>query len=528
MNILENQQLAESVDGIYIDLEAQILQNIARHLQGWEQPIDTDRWLLQKLAEIGKLNQENIRLIAKMSGLSQTAAERMLNDAAQDAINNMEPGLRYMARCGLAGEAVSADKSKNVKRAVNGFHKQAKDTLNMCNTNMLHKASEKYRDLVQNIAREAWNILNSGAGGVVSGVEARQQAVRRCIRQLNDKGIPAFVDKRGREWTPEAYVNMAMRNTARSTAEEVQDARIRDAGCNLIQIDSHSGARPKCAKDQGKIFDLNNGSGYTEDLHGKRIRYYPWKSSSYGEPDGILGINCRHHKWPFIPGVNVQRYFPTEDMDANDKLYKQTQVQRALEREVRKQKRECMMLDAAGDQEGFEEASVKLKRTENKLKYYVKDTPGLHRRTDREQVVGFDKRLSAEAVASNKAYTKAMQTDTIKLKDTYIVKKLSAKGKNYKVVDKMTGVEYEFSPGTRIQDSEVFAGKGTRHPLHEGVAEGLTEQYGGRVSDWQHAKGFGTLLDPDTGEELEAEVHWFQAKDVGKVKFKVKEWLDEG
>ena len=143
-------------------------------------------------------------------------------------------------------------------------------------------------------------------------------------------------------------------------------------------------------------------------------------------------------------------------------------------------------------------------------------------------MVGFDKRLSAEAVASNKAYTKAMQTDTIKLKDTYIVKKLSAKGKNYKVVDKTTGVEYEFSPGTRIQDSEVFAGKGTRHPLHEGVAEGLTEQYGGRVSDWQHAKGFGTLLDPDTGEELEAEVHWFQAKDVGKVKFKVKEWLDEG
>ena len=55
---------------------------------------------MQKLAEIGKLNQENIRLIAKMSGLSQTATERMLNEAAQDAIDNMEPGLRYMARRG--------------------------------------------------------------------------------------------------------------------------------------------------------------------------------------------------------------------------------------------------------------------------------------------------------------------------------------------------------------------------------------------------------------------------------------------
>lgn len=406
MNILENQQLVEPVDGIYIDLEAQILQNIARHLQGWEQPIDTDRWLMQKLAEIGKLNQENIRLIAKMSGLSQTAAERMLNAAAEDAIKSLDPGLRYLAERGLAETAVKANKSKNVKQVVRDFRKQAKDTLNMCNTNMLYKASEKYKGLVGNIAQEAWNILNSGAAGVVSGVEARQQAVRRCIRQLNDKGIPAFVDKRGREWTPEAYVNMAMRNTAKSTAEEVQDARIRDAGCHLIQIDSHSGARPKCAKDQGKIYDLNNGSGYTEDLYGKKIRYYPWNSSSYGEPDGILGINCRHHKWPFVPGVNVQRHFPTEDMDANDKLYKQTQVQRALEREVRKQKRECMMLEAAGDQDGFEEASVKLKHTENKLKYYVKNTPGLHRRTDREQIVGFDKRLSAEAVAKNKSYTK--------------------------------------------------------------------------------------------------------------------------
>ena len=49
----------------------------------------------------------------------------------------MESGLRYMARRGLAEEAVQADKSKNVKRVVHSFRKQAKDTLNMCNTVML-------------------------------------------------------------------------------------------------------------------------------------------------------------------------------------------------------------------------------------------------------------------------------------------------------------------------------------------------------------------------------------------------------
>lgn len=221
------------------------------------------------------------------------------------------------------------------------------------------------------------------------------------------KSMPvAYVDNRGREWTPEAYVNMAMRNTARQTEEEVQGARIEDAGLNLIQIDSHPGARPKCAKDQGKIFSLDNTSGYTEDLYGKKIRYYPWNSSSYGEPDGILGINCHHHKWPHVPGVSVQRYFPTDDMDANDKIYKQTQVQRALERDVRKQKRECMMFDEIGDTEAFEEASVKLKSKEARLKNYVDQYDNLHRRKDWEQVVGFDKRISAEAVAKSQKHYK--------------------------------------------------------------------------------------------------------------------------
>lgn len=409
MGLLENQKAAEPVDGIYQDLEAQLMQNIARHLKDWEQPIDTDRWLMQKLAEIGKLNKENIKIIARMSGLSQTAAERMLTEMAEETIKNIDPGLRHLAIDGLAGEMVPPHKSRNVKQTIDSLKKRAKDTLNMCNTNMLYKARDAYSGLVQKISRTAkeienkqgfLDILNKYGESVTAGVESRHQAMRKCIREFNEKGIPAFVDKRGREWTPEAYVNMAMRNTARQTAEEVQTARCMDAGVNLIQIDSHSGARPKCAKDQGKIFSLDNTSGETEDLYGKKIKYYPWSSSSYGKPDGILGINCRHNKWPFVPRVNIQRYFPTDDFEENDKLYKETQMQRALERNVRETKRECMLYNEVGDSEAFENASVKLKSQEERLKRYIDGNSNLHRRRDREQVVGFDKHISAESIAS--------------------------------------------------------------------------------------------------------------------------------
>lgn len=411
MDLLENQQAAEAVDSSYIDLESRLMQNIIQHIKDYNQPIASDEWLLQKLAEIGKLNQENMKLIAEAAGITQTAAERMLQEAANEAIQSTDAGFRYLVRQGLTGEAVEASKSEAVKQTMKAFNAQAKDTLNKCNTTMLYKARDAFKSLVNSIVERTREIadkqsfldmLGNHATATTIGVESRQQAVRKCIREFNDKGIPTFVDKAGREWTPEAYVNMAMRNTARQTAEEVQTARCKDFGVNFIVIDSHSGARPKCAKDQGKIFDLDNGSGYTEDVKGKKIRYYSWNSSSYGEPDGILGINCGHHKWPFIPGVNVQRYFPTDDLDANNRLYKETQVQRALERDVRKQKRECMLFDKLGDKEAFKDASVKLKQKEAKLKAYVDSKDHLHRRKDREQVVGFDRHVSAHAVAAKK------------------------------------------------------------------------------------------------------------------------------
>lgn len=425
MNLLKNQQAAETIDSVYIDLEAQLMQNIVRHLRGWEEPIATDKWLMQKLAEIGKLNQENIQMIAQMSGVSVTAAERMLNEMAEEAIKSTEPGFQYLARQGLITSLADAKKSKNVKQVMKNFQKQAKDTLNLTNTTMLHKAQEAFKSLVQNTAEEALKIMNNNTSGTITGVESRQQALRRTIKQFNDKGISGFVDKKGRNWTPEAYVNMAMRTTAGSVANEVQTARCEDMGVNLIQIDSHSGARPKCAKDQGKIFSLDNTSGITEDLHGKKIKYYPWNSSSYGEPDGILGINCGHHKFPFVPGVNIQRHFPTDDLDANNRLYKQTQVQRALEREVRKQKRECMLFDELGCEEAFKGASVDLKIKEKQLRDYVDNHKNLHRRRDREQVAGFDKNVSAEVVRTNKKYQKELAE---KIKNDKIISEIKATG----------------------------------------------------------------------------------------------------
>lgn len=207
---------------------------------------------------------------------------------------------------------------------------------------------------------------------------------------MTAKGIPAFTDKLGREWSPEAYLNMDIRTTCANVAHQTQFNYLETYDISLIEVSSHMGARPKCAKDQGRIFDTAN----------KSTKYAHWSSSSYGDADGLLGINCRHKFYPFIDGVNTQTYFPYDE-EENAKAYKLSKQQRQLERNVRSSKCECTSLDTLGDKDGFEKASVKLKAQEAKLKSFCSDND-LPYQSDRTAVSGYNRSVSAKAVAANK------------------------------------------------------------------------------------------------------------------------------
>ena len=111
-----------------------------------------------------------------------------------------------------------------------------------------------------------------------------------------------------------------------------------------------------------------------------------------------------------------------------------------------------------------------------------------------------------------------------KMEDIYIHRSVGAKARNYDILDPLSGERFHFSEGTRIKNPKVFAGKGGVKELLPEVAEGLSEQIGGKPEDWQHCKGIGTI--DFYGEDRDAEVHWFQEESVGKHRFKIKEWLE--
>lgn len=107
--------------------------------------------------------------------------------------------------------------------------------------------------------------------------------------------------------------------------------------------------------------------------------------------------------------------------------------------------------------------------------------------------------------------------------DILIGKDLGAKAKNHTVMDLATGEFFQFAQGSRIQNVEVFAGKGSKKEFRK--AKKYADRHGGNPEDWQHVKGHGIV---ETAEgDRPAEVHWVQCSGVGKFDFFVKRWEDE-
>lgn len=86
------------------------------------------------------------------------------------------------------------------------------------------------------------------------------------------------------------------------------------------------------------------------------------------------------------------------------------------------------------------------------------------------------------------------------------------------------GSKGKLKEGTKITKVVTFAGKGTNKPVK--VAHHLSEEYKVPESEWKKVRGDGYVEYPD-GSTKHAELHWFESKETGRVKMKIKKVFEE-
>ncbi|MED2978203.1 phage minor capsid protein [Bacillus swezeyi] len=359
-------QITWPIAQIYSSIQTEILENIAELLAKDQDALEEDAnaWYALKLQQVGGLTKQNIKTISKKSGLSQKKVREILSEAGHEGIQENETLLQTAFQKGaLSKEAPEPKDDPAIWRILEAFEAQSNDIFNQINSTMLENGAQVYRD-----------ILTQTTAAVLSGTKTPQQALRSTLTKWANKGIPTLVKSNGDRMYAQEYAQMVIRTMSNNVANEMQDARFDSWGVDLVEISSHSGARPKCAPYQGRIFSRS----------GKHPKYPALSSTSIGEPDGLFGINCHHLQYPHVPGVSVQRYHPV-NAEKNKKAYENSQKQRNLERSIRNGKRELAVFEKLGDEVGIKRARDKIARRQAQLRTFIDET-GRTRRRNREQI----------------------------------------------------------------------------------------------------------------------------------------------
>lgn len=380
------EEMQEQVERYYIEMENELLLNISKKIKAGK-PMEIDKfdiekgepiygsggvneWQLERLKELGGLNEENTKIIAKYSGKTQKEIEKIFQRAREIGNDVDKEILELGIKAGILNEINPILEDYKVKSILNASIREVLTTFNNQNNSLLTSAGNNYREIVNKVSSE-----------VMSGTKTTIKAMQESVSELAQNGLTGFTAKNGAQWTPEAYTKMVIRSNTQNTINRIQEERMQLAGNDYIEISSHLGARPLCSQDQGHIFSLSGNTTPIEDGSGKTIYPRAWSTSTYGEPAGILGINCGHSRYAFIPSLSIKRNvdFTKEE---NDAAYKEKQQQRLYERTIRNKKREIAMLKEINAEDDFIRSKTK------QLSNYNKEYREFLDRTGRTRISG--------------------------------------------------------------------------------------------------------------------------------------------
>lgn len=389
----------EIAERIHQNAIKQIIERIVLRLDRGDDYILTarDKWQIQTLQEAGYLLEDIQKELAKATGLMQTEIAEAMEDAGVEALNYDDA--IYKA-AGLSPTPL--EQSPHLIRLMQStYEATVGDWKNFAGT---------FADAAQ---RTFIRACDEAYVKVASGTVSYSQALVEAVEAIAKDGVEVTYPT-GHTDTIETATLRCIRTGVSQATGRIQMARMEEMDWDTILTSAHVGARPGDGGPNGTNHIWWQGRFFSRT--GKDKRYPPFvESTGYGTVTGLCGANCRHS---YGPGDGVHNPFDTKDINFADQheAYETQQQQRALERRIRKTKRECMGLQEAVSKAETPEAVEKLQRQYDKKAALLArqnaayndfcDENSLKRLSERLTIAKWDRSQAAKARAAARRYQK--------------------------------------------------------------------------------------------------------------------------
>lgn len=349
--LLEASQLSDMYHQLTLDLFDQVIERIKA--RGSASLADNPYlWQANKLHDVGLLNADNIKLIAKYSGIAEAQLRYIIkNEGFKIYKNTSEQLEEALGRESGVNSTIQDDLSNYARQAIDDVH-------NLINTTLPISVIGAYQGIIQD-----------AVAGVVTGLKTPDQAINQTVIKWFKKGFYGFTDKAGRKWRADSYARTIINTTTWRVFNEANEAPAREFGIDTFYYSKKATAREMCAPLQHQI--VTTGEAREEE----GIKILALSDYRHGEPDGCLGINCKHTKTPFVVGVNSKPELPEHLKNitpAQAKANANAQAkQRAIERSIRKSKELLHVAKQLGDKELISQYRSDVRNKQSALNHLV-------------------------------------------------------------------------------------------------------------------------------------------------------------
>lgn len=409
-------EFVQPIINLYQKIEYELLLEVAKRFNGYDEVTGTLEWQLKKLQELGALNQQALNVFEKYSDKSEKEIKRMLQEAGLMNLDT-EAMQEAFEQGVLTIDPTEIMQSQAIRSTIEQSYKSINQTFRMIKTKAIESTRQAYI-----------NTLNQAYLETASGMYDGQTAIRRAVQTLASNGIQGATYKRGNKYVRYSIEGTVRRDVITAVHQLSNNVTIQacdEMNVDYVEVSQHIGARVHPTDPianhfgwQGKVYKIKGSEPG-----------YPNLELSTGYPDDILGlggVNCRHRMFPFWKGISTRNPIKYDE-EENKRIYEARQHQRKLERDMRLLKKKKACADAIGDTKTSDMLENKIQAKSNELNNWC-NANNLKRDYSRE--------LVSEQIVKKSNLTNSLNNVNINI-ETKIINGQSTSPMNEAVYNKM-------------------------------------------------------------------------------------------
>lgn len=337
--------------------------------------------IVEKLAEVSGMNVNDIYSLFEYSAKTNQDFARQFYRAR---------GISYIPYA----------ENKALKEQIRAIAKiTAKEYANISRTSAIgYTVKDLKGNLVfKDISSAYKDIIDKAILNVGQGKTTYQQEMRKAIKQIGQSGLKTLDYESGRSMRLDSAIRQNTLEGLRTLTNQIQEQFGEEFGADGVEVSHHINSAPDHIDTvDGKQFSLNGD----KVVNGKLYKDFNTVNNLLDRQ--VSTLNCRHYIFSIVLGVNKPQYTDKqleEDKKKNKQgfdfegkhysNYEGEQLQRLIEREIRKQKDIQILAKASGDKELTQQVQAKITQLTTKYRQVVKVSGLPNQLKTRASVVGY-------------------------------------------------------------------------------------------------------------------------------------------